>query len=106
MIDSNDLKKIIKESTTKIDGKLDHSNIQLYLCEKLQPLNITIKNFYSELMNELDNLLSEINNLIQRDKTLFENNEVLEYFYRAYDYGKIEPPEDINKRMKFYGIEP
>jgi hypothetical protein len=28
------------------------------------------------------------------------------YFYRAYDYGKIEPPEDINKRMKFYGIEP
>lgn len=27
------------------------------------------------------------------------------YFYRAYDYGKIEPPEDINKRMKFYGIE-
>ena len=28
------------------------------------------------------------------------------YFYRAYDYGKIEPPEDINKRMKFYRIEP
>lgn len=27
------------------------------------------------------------------------------YFYRAYDYGKIEPPEDINMRMKFYGIE-
>lgn len=27
------------------------------------------------------------------------------YFYRAYDYGKIEPPEDINMRMKFYRIE-
>ena len=28
------------------------------------------------------------------------------YFYKAYDYGKIEPPEDINMRMKFYRIEP
>ena len=28
------------------------------------------------------------------------------YFYKAYDYGKIDVPKDINKRMKFYGIEP
>jgi len=86
MIDSNELKKIIKESNTKTDGKLDYSNIQLYLSEKLPPLNITIQNFYSELMNELGELLSEINNLIQRDKTLFENNEELDYFYKACDF--------------------
>ena len=85
MIDSNELKKIINESKTRIDGKLDYSNIQIYLCEKLQPLNITIQNFYSELMNELDNLLSDINNLIQRKKTLFDGNEELDYFYKAFD---------------------
>jgi hypothetical protein len=85
MIDSNDLKKIIRESTTKIDGKLDYSKIRVYLSERLQPLNITIQTFYSELMNELENLLSDINNLIQRDKTLFENNEEIEYFYKTFD---------------------
>ena len=27
------------------------------------------------------------------------------YFYKAYDYGKIDVPKDINMRMKFYRIE-
>ena len=85
MIDSNDIKKIIKECNTKIDGKLNCPNIQLYLCNKLEPLNVSFQYFYSELMNELSNLLSEINNLIQRDTTLFEKNEELDYFYKAFD---------------------
>lgn len=60
-----------------------------------------IENFVADWKNKNPNAtkkqFSEFVNLTTKEYQF--------YFYRAYDYGKIEPPEDINKRMKFYRIE-
>ena len=80
----NDIKIIIKESQTKTDGELDYTKIHKYLSDYLFPKSYTFKDFYKVLIEELINILFDINNLIQRDN-IFDNNEKLDYFYKAFD---------------------
>ena len=85
-LNSNEIKKIIKESETKTDGELDYPKIQKYLADILLPKSISFKDFYKLLMEELVKLLFEISNIIHKDNFFTDNNEVLIYFYKSFDF--------------------
>ena len=85
MLQSNELKTLIKEAETKTDGKLDIPKIQKYLSDKLLPMGIPFPEFYKYLMEELTNLLIEINNSIQKNNFFNNNQEILNYYYKAFD---------------------
>ena len=84
MLKPDELKTIIKESETKTDGKLDIPKIQKFLSERLLSMKISFLSFYKLLMPELSSILIEINNSIQKEN-FFNNNENLNYFYKAFD---------------------
>ena len=85
MLEPDELKIIIKDSETKTDGKLDIPKIQKFLSERLLPMKISFLSFYKLLMPELSSLLIEINNSIQKENFFNNNNENLNYFYKAFD---------------------
>ena len=85
-LNSSEIKTIIKESKTKTDGELDYPKIQKYLSDILLPRSISFKDFYKLLMEELVKLLFEISNIIHKDNFFTNNNEILEYFYKSFDF--------------------
>ena len=84
-MEPNDLKKLIKECQTKIDGKLNIPSIQKYLYDNLEPMKISCQSFYKQFIEELSNLLIEINNSLQKDNFFSKKSENLDYFYSSLD---------------------